>query len=51
MSIQGKFYSLEALQKLRKQIGEYSFIRFLKNRGVSFSLAYYIMFQRVPQRF
>jgi len=41
-----EFYSLK---KLRKQIGDYSFIRFLRNQKISFSTAYFIMFQVSPR--
>jgi hypothetical protein len=51
MFIQSKFYTFESLRAFRNQIGSYSFVRWLRNRNVSFSMAYYVMFQRSPVRF
>lgn len=42
-------FEFSSLKKLRKQIGDYSFIRFLKNKKISFSTAYFIMFQVSPR--
>lgn len=49
MTIANKYYTIESLTAFKNQIGAYSFVRWLRNKGVSFSLAYYIMFQRTPQ--
>ena len=48
--ISPKLDRLDYLLRLRSSIGEWSFVRALKNAGCSFELAYFLTFGRAPIR-
>lgn len=39
----------EAAAKRIKQIGRWAFVRQCKNRGMSFTMCYYLTFNRLPR--
>lgn len=41
---------VEALRKKIRQIGPWSGVRMMRNRGISFENAYYVMFGKEPRR-
>lgn len=46
----GKVTAQERVIAMRHQMGDYAFVRFMRNLGIDFEDAYFYMFGRAPRK-